>query len=598
MLKRPTFCHKQGHNKEELKFFCKNCETAVCQTCVLLEHGGHTLNLIEEEAERQRIQMKSVVETQRNNLKTKKNVIRQLDEDYAELIQQGEDVKRDVQKFVDKLIAVIEAKKQNIFSAVDNQTTKSLESLVRRKNKIEEQIAVIESSLEKAEKLLTGSTNAEVVQLKKSLEIIFGEIHQTELFDGDPEGLLVRLTFVENEKLLTTVNSEEIGSLEILHQTKACQCIAEDKGLEEGTVGREARFVLTTRNAQGRQCYSKRDRVTVEIRDEHGRECGTKVRIKDNKDGSYNISYSPEEQGRYKVTVKVNGGHVLGSPFTVKGQLFQVRPVLSFGGKGSSVGMFDFPWGVAVNARDQIAVTDRLNHRVQIFSSDGNYLRSFGRQGSKNGEFHGPRGIAFHNNGNIFVVDNGNSRIQIFSGEGEYISSFGGKGSLDSQFFNPCGLSVDSDGNIIVADVDNKLIKIFSPDGKFLMKIGGQNSFTSPIHCVQCDRYLIVSDLHEHCMKVYDRNGNFQYKFGKQGQGAGGFNEPHCLSVNKSGHLMVCDSGNYRIQVFKVNGKFVGKFGTEGSNIGEFSYPWSVAVLSNGRVVVSDFSNHRIQMFE
>ena len=145
-------------------------------------------------------------------------------------------------------------------------------------------------------------------------------------------------------------------------------------------------------------------------------------------------------------------------------------------------------------------------------------------------------------------------------------------------------LSVDSDGNIIVADEGNKLIKIFSPDGKFLMKIGGQGGFTLPIHCVQCDRYLIVSGYREHCIKVYDRNGKFQYKFGKQGRGDGEFNNPCCLSVNKSGHLMVCDYGNDRIQVFKLNGRFVGKFGTKGSNLGEFKSPRSVAVLSNGRI--------------
>ena len=75
------------------------------------------------------------------------------------------------------------------------------------------------------------------------------------------------------------------------------------------------------------------------------------------------------------------------------------------------------------------------------------------------------------------------------------------------------------------------------------MKIGGQGSFTFPIHCVQADRFLIVSDKEKHCMKVHDRNGNFQYKFVKQGGGDGEFNNPCCLSVNKSGQLMVCDSG-------------------------------------------------------
>ena len=95
--------------------------------------------------------------------------------------------------------------------------------------------------------------------------------------------------------------------------------------------------------------------------------------------------------------------------------------------------------------------------------------------------------------------------------------------------------------NINVADAGNKLIKIFSPDGKFVMKIGEQGSFTSPIHCVQCDRYLIVSENGEHCITVFNYDGNFQYNFGKRRGGDGEFHNPCCLSVNKSGHLRVCN---------------------------------------------------------
>ena len=89
VLKRPAFCPKQGHTKEELKYFCKNCETAVCQTCFMLKHVGHTLKLIEEEAERQKIEMKSLVETQRRSLQEKMDEARRLDKDSAKLIQQG-----------------------------------------------------------------------------------------------------------------------------------------------------------------------------------------------------------------------------------------------------------------------------------------------------------------------------------------------------------------------------------------------------------------------------------------------------------------------------------------------------------------------------
>ena len=644
VLKRPVFCSEPRHEKEEVRFFCENCKLAVCQTCVTLQHSGHALKHIEDEAERRKTEMKNIVETQRQNLLAKKNTVKQLDEDYAKLMQQGEDLKRNVQKFADDLFAVIEARKQNIFAAVESQTKKLLESLTTQKSKIENEIKLIESSLEKADKLLMRSNNIEVVGLNISPGTIFEGIVQGEQVVHDP-GRLPVLVFVQNQKLLDTVNNEEIGILEILHQTKASQSIAEGKGLNETFAGRETEFILTTKTSEGRQCFNKGDRVTVEIRDRRGRECGTEVQIRDNKNGQYKISFFPKEEGRYSIIMKVNGEHVRDSPYDllvkareqaiISGNLpvgekysvghspspsasryfspelgacshallenpFPSKPVLSFGKKGSCVGKFSRPWGLAVSDTDEIAVTELSNHkpRVQIFDSGGNWLRSFGRHGSNRGQFENPRGICFGKNGIIFIADSGNHRIQIFSGEGRYMGMFGGEGNLDSQLSRPWGLSLDVNGNIIVADSGNKLIKIFSTDGKFVRKIGGPGSFSFPVHCVQCDEYLIVSDSGEHCIKVFSTEGKYQYKFGHQGGGDGEFDFPSCLAVTKSKHLMVCDECNNRIQVFKLNGNFVGKFGTEGSNLREFKAPKSVSVLSNGRIVVSEFCNHRIQMFE
>ena len=597
VMKRPMYCSKQRHEKEELKYFCKNCTRAACHSCVVLHHAGHAMVHLDEEAEKQKIQMNSLIETKRNDLQAKINIVRQLDEDYAKIKQTGEDLEREVQEFVDNLFATVEAKKQAICEAVKRETRKSLEIIARQKTEIERQIDLTELSLEKADKLMIRSTNAEVVLLMKSLETMFQRDDQNQPVDLDLKNPPF-LAFVENHKLRNTIEGEGIGSLRAVHQTKANQSVAEGKGLEEGFVNHKAQFTLTTRDAERRQCYNEDDHVTVEITDEHGRECMTEVQINDNKDGLYQISYSPRDLGRFKVTVKVNGHHVQNSPFTVVVKQFQFKAVLSFGKEGSSVGMFRHPWGVAVNARDEIAVTDFRNHRVQIFNRNGNYLRSFGREGWMAGEFKYPMGIAFHNNGKIFVADSGNHRIQIFNGEGQSVGSFSGRGISDSQLNSPQGLSIDSDGNIIVADTGNKTIKIFSSDGTFLMKIGEQWAFHYPIHCVQYYTYLIVSDKLQNCIKVYDRNGNFQYKFGKKGRGDGELILPVCLSVNKSGHLMVCDTNNHRVQEFELNGRFLSKFGTKGGNLGEFKSPKSLADLSTGEIVVADMDNNRIQIFE
>ena len=597
VLKRPVFCSKERHQKEELKYYCKECETVLCQTCFALDHGGHVLKLIEEEAESQKLQINTVLKTKREGLDAKLSVLAQLDEDSAKVIQQSEIAKRDVQRFADGLIKTIQVKMQNLIATVENQTKRSLESLKAKGSEIQHQVNVTESSLEEADNLLKRSTTAEVVQLKKSLQPFFHRMDQTEPIVYDPSSLQT-FVFVGNKKMLDIVNGEEIGVLEEAFRTKASESLAEGEGLKEGTLARKAQFNLTTRNAERKQRYNERDSVTVEIKDEQGQECVTEVRVDDNKDGTYKITYYPRVQGTFKLLVKVNGEHVSCSPFTVILKPFSVKPVLSFGKEGSGEGMFKYPRGVALSDGDEIVVADCANHRVQEFDSNGTFLRSFGRKGENDGEFNHPTGIAINKDRQIFVADSNNHRVQIFTWEGRHLASFGGKGSLDSQVSDPWGLSLDSTGNIIVADTDNKLIKIFTPDGRFVMKIGGQGSFSFPVHCVQCGEYFIVSDSIEHCIKVFNREGHFQHKFGEHGKGDGEFCCPRFLSVTQSKHLLVCDEDNHRIQVFELDGRFVGKFGTNGRKLGEFLYPLPVAVLSNDQIVVCDKHNHRIQIFQ
>ena len=122
-------------------------------------------------------------------------------------------------------------------------------------------------------------------------------------------GSLQAFVFVKNQKILDIVEGEEIGLLKEGYRTKARETLAEGEGLKEGTVGRKAQFNLITRNAERKQWYDERDRVTVKIKDEKGQNNVTEVQINDNKEGMYNISYYSRVQGTLKLLVKVNGKH-------------------------------------------------------------------------------------------------------------------------------------------------------------------------------------------------------------------------------------------------------------------------------------------------
>ena len=123
-----------------------------------------------------------------------------------------------------------------------------------------------------------------------------------------------------------------------------------------------------------------------------------------------------------------------------------------------------------MNKRDEIVVTDFGNRRIQVFSSDGTYLRSFGTKGDTQGEFNYPAGIALDNNGHIVVVDSNNHRVQIFNEQGEFLSQFGGKGNLDRQLKDRICLSIDSDGNYTLAYLNKNLSRSFLPVVSFYVK--------------------------------------------------------------------------------------------------------------------------------
>ena len=593
IFKQPTFCAK--HEKKELELFCRVCKTTICNSCALIDHEGHAKIALEDAAKEQRLRVNRAIESKKQKAQKKATRIAKLGENSVQVQEDAARVKSDVQQFTDNLIAAIRGKTNKIFDEVEKKARQCLKQLEDKTHEIEEKMKRDQIAIEKCDKMLKRSTNAQIMQPNEFLDQLFGEeSEQDDTVDLDGENA-IDFAFKRNEELFTDVHAKQLGSLKIKTNTKGST--VEGKGISEGTVGLMAEIVVITRNIMKEQVYDQNNRVTMEIGNHDGHDCSTKPQIHDNKDGSYKISYFAKETGTCQASVKVNGQHVRGSPFKTEFKPRMFKPVLSFGKHGSAPRIFKWPWGIAVNDKDEIAVTDSGNHRIEMFLGDGTHLRSFGSKGNQQGQFNYPYGITFYNN-NIIVSDSDNNRIQIFDDQGHYLHQFGEKGKLNHQLDGPYGLSIDSDGNIIVVDSRNKSIKIFTLDGQFLRRIGEEGFFIRPVHCIQHDNYFIVSDNGDHCVKVFDKQGKFLSSFGTMGAGDGEFNSPSCLSVNKAGHLLVCDRLSHRVQVFKLTGEFITKFGASGKEKGTLNWPISTAFLSNGRIIVTDFSNHRVQVFE
>ncbi|HEX7256927.1 MAG TPA: 6-bladed beta-propeller [Nitrososphaeraceae archaeon] len=144
---------------------------------------------------------------------------------------------------------------------------------------------------------------------------------------------------------------------------------------------------------------------------------------------------------------------------------------LRWGTEGTENGQFMVPHSMVFDSEDNIYVTDTNNHRIQKFTSDGEFITKWGTEGNGDGEFSSPEGIDVDSLGNVYVADTGNSRIQKFTSDGEFITKWGTEGNGDGEFGLPLGIGVTSKGDVFIIDQVTSSIHQFSNEGEFLNKI-------------------------------------------------------------------------------------------------------------------------------
>ena len=146
--------------------------------------------------------------------------------------------------------------------------------------------------------------------------------------------------------------------------------------------------------------------------------------------------------------------------------------ISEFGSVGSGVGQFDLIHGIAVDRNNRIYVSDRMNHRVQIFEENGTPVEQWDN-------IWDPVAILIDVNDKVWVLDGTLNRILRYSMQGELEDYFGTYGEASSLgrpgftcadeaavaaaglpvgFEGACGgfslphqMSVDSEGNVYVA---------------------------------------------------------------------------------------------------------------------------------------------------
>ena len=590
-------CHE--HAGKEVELFCETCGEPVCWKCIAKggKHHSHDYEELDKAFERYKVEVTASLEPMKKQVTTITRALAQLDARCAEISDQRAAVEADVHTAFGKLQRILDTRKTELIGQIHHITQRKLKVLAVQRDQLETTLAQLSSCLGFMRESLKTGSQEEVLLMKSSVVKQVKELTAT--FPPDMLKPSTEADAIFSALADVSTACRNYGQVSAPGLPDPSKCHTTDKGIEAAVVGEMSTAVLQAINFKGQPCEEPIQSSECELVSELS---GTRTRGSVERKGQsqYEINYQPTIKGRHQLHVKVEGQHIRGSPFTISAK----SPVEKLGTPILTLRGVKEPWGVAINQRGEVIVTDYGGHCVSVFSPSGEKLRTFGTCGSGQGQLQYPRGVTVDGEWNILVADSGNYRIQKFTPEGQFLTAVraGGKGLLELDYPSYIVFNA-ANKKVYVTNWDNHCVQVLNSDLTFSSSFGKRGSGKGQFDCpydVACDttgRKVYVADCYNHRVQIFTAEGKFLKMFGRQGAGRGELRMPIGVAIDSNDMVYVSEAWNHRVSVFTSEGVFVTSFGSHGEGPGQFKAPYGVAVDNSGVVYVCDRTNNRVQVF-
>jgi DNA-binding beta-propeller fold protein YncE len=283
-------------------------------------------------------------------------------------------------------------------------------------------------------------------------------------------------------------------------------------------------------------------------------------------------------------------------PFTTKSPLLQIE------GFHAPAPGFAQAFGVTVGSDGTTYGVDRLNQRIERFSSSGAFLNASGARGIGADAFSWPEDAAIAPDGTLWLADTRNSRLQRWPANlaTSGVTDVGSKGSGVGQFNYIEGVAVDSSGVVWVADTNNNRIESYNPSNhKFAVfgsKGGGTCQFDGPegVAVGAGGKVYVADTLNDRIVEMSDSSSACT---GFVATYAAGLNAPQGVALAGDGTVWTADTGGDDIVHLSATLSNLGDgFGSPGTGNMQFDAPHSLAVFDS-TLFVADTYNNRIQEY-
>ena len=498
-----------------------------------------------------------------------------------EVLQQGEEVKKEIQTHAQQLIDQVQRSERELLQQLFVLVQQKIRLLKKQRIQAEKVHAQLKAYMELIEKSLKDWDQQQVMEEK--------------------ERILNQMKSISQDVEPTVFQPIEEADIKVVKKEIVDEEIAQISSRRYGKTVLDLKPLICSPNT------TSTTTLTLQSHDESllslppsliscrlyssGDQKPSRCDINQKQQGKYSISFVPHTIGKAQLIVQVGGVDVSGSPFTV--------PVMSLsamrGKPVKTITGLHHPYGIAISNEGDIVVTEKGSDCITILKKEGKKVRSFGTREINQEEFEAPRGVAISDDEHILVSSNHD--LCKFTFDGVFVKSVGRLHGDPHLAFNcPFGVTVHpTTGEIFVADSGNNCIQVFHSDLDIshTISLQGDKQFNVPTDtALDSDGYLYIAEQHNHCITKLTTTGHYITRFGSKGTAPGELNYPTSLAISNN-LVYVSERGTHRVSIFDIEGTFLHCFGSRGV----LNEPRGIVMDRSGKLYVSDFENNRIVLF-
>ena len=344
---------------EPMKIFCFDCSHLICRDCVLYDHREHKSDFVRKCASQSRKTLRDSLAPLRKVQADIAGAEKKLNATEAQVDTQKNEVCKSLEQSFDQLKALLDQRKAELVKKASALAQEKKDALAAQRKGLQVAQAEIQSLVEFVERNVENTSDQDLMGIRTQL--------QTKV--------------EEEEKCHQQLSLEPATTADIACNPPSPDAIPRELGAvfpagdlaklnvtlpETFSVGKSAQVSVKVPQSVGTN-------VQAQLKSLADPSCGMLASVAPTNADTYTITFTPRVRGRHDLTVTVNGKEIAGSPFRV---IVKIHPT-QLGQPIRTITGLNFPWGIAINSKQQLMVAEGGGKKITIMERDGKRVQRY-----------------------------------------------------------------------------------------------------------------------------------------------------------------------------------------------------------------------------